>query len=186
MFLGRDYIRLPDFWSWRIDPATEGRGWRPHRDKRGDVLFQDGSPKSISVWVALTEATTLNGCMYILPADRDPTYRNSSVDLFETPWASFIDGFRALPVSAGTAIMWNQHVMHYGSRSSKRGSRPRYSLAVEFQTNRVAPFNYPASSALYVPGFEERLSLIGKQVLQYQHMYPLTEAVKSIVLELLS
>lgn len=184
--LGRDYLRLPDFWSWRIDPVTEGRGWKPHRDKSGDVLFEDGSPKSISVWVALTEATTLNGCMYILPADRDPSYRNSSVDLFATPWASFIDGFRALPVPAGTAIIWNQHVWHYGSRSSKRGSSPRYSLAVEFQKSRIAPFNHPISSSLYIPGFDERLALIGKQVFQYQHMYPLTEEVKSIVLDLLS
>ena len=63
-------------------------------------------PKSVSVWVALSDATTLNGCIYILPADRDPSYRNDSLNLREEKWANFIQNFRALPVNAGTAIIW--------------------------------------------------------------------------------
>jgi hypothetical protein len=73
--LGVNYQRLPDFWAWRVDPGKEERGWAVHRDKNFETLFVDGAPKTVSVWIPLTDATTSNGCMYVLPADRDPTYR---------------------------------------------------------------------------------------------------------------
>jgi len=73
--LGSEYRRLPDFWAWRVDPANDERGWHVHRDKSYETLFVNGAPKTLSVWIPLTDATTSNGCMYVLPADRDPTYR---------------------------------------------------------------------------------------------------------------
>lgn len=73
--LGSEYRRLPDFWAWRVDPANDERGWNVHRDKSYETLFVNGAPKTLSVWIPLTDATTSNGCMYVLPADRDPTYR---------------------------------------------------------------------------------------------------------------
>ena len=30
-FLGPTYRALPDFWTWRLDPARADAGWRPHR-----------------------------------------------------------------------------------------------------------------------------------------------------------
>jgi len=73
--LGTEYQRLPDFWTWRVDPANDERGWSVHRDKNYETLYPNGLPKTVSIWIPLTDATTSNGCMYVIPADRDPTYR---------------------------------------------------------------------------------------------------------------
>ena len=80
--LGSEYRRLPDFWAWRVDPSNDERGWNVHRDKSYETLFVNGAPKTLSVWIPLTDATTSNGCMYVLPADRDPTYRYQLVLTF--------------------------------------------------------------------------------------------------------
>ena len=97
--LGQEYQRLPDFWAWRVDPKQQERGWRVHRDKNFDTLFSNGMPKSISVWIPLSDATTSNGCMYVLPADRDPTYRR--IEALTEHWEDIAPDIRALPVSAG-------------------------------------------------------------------------------------
>ncbi len=181
--LGAGYYRLPDFWTWKVDPKKEERGWTPHRDKNYSTIFESGLPKSISVWIPLTEVTTLNGCMYILPADRDPTYGQIAATLFDEKWASFIDGFRALPAQAGSILVWNQAVWHYGSRSSRRAAAPRYSIAVEFQSRAAEPLNLPLYEAHVIPFLPGRIKLIGKQVLQYQHMYALDNSIASLALE---
>lgn len=174
-FLGTDYLRLPDFWSWRIDPLKEEKGWGPHRDKIFGTIGEDGLPKSLTVWIPLTDATPLNGCIYLLPANRDPTYNtfSNSSRLESLPWTSFIADFRALPVKAGSVLMWNQQVMHYGSHASKRAASPRFSIAFEFQSSDIKPLNEPLQHPLSLPTVEDRLQLIAKQILQYQHMYRL-------------
>lgn len=71
--LGPEFARLPDFWAWKIDPNKSESGWAPHRDRGYKALFEDRSPKSVTVWIPLTESTPLNGCMYVVPGNRDPT-----------------------------------------------------------------------------------------------------------------
>ena len=167
-FLG-DYAMQPDFWVWNVDPAKGESGWLPHRDKGSVTLFPDGSPKSLTTWIALSPATPLNSCMYIVPANFDPDYATPrEFDLQFSPPAA-----RALPAEPGDFFMWNQAVLHWGSRSSARAAESRVSMAFEFQRADVAPFNMP----LIEPGrhlsFSHRLWLISKQLLQYQHMYRL-------------
>lgn len=66
---------MPDIWVFNINPRTaEPKGWAPHRDRPyADPLRPDGSAASINFWLPLTEATPLNGCMYMLPKQFDPT-----------------------------------------------------------------------------------------------------------------
>jgi hypothetical protein len=176
--VGGKYYRLPDFWSWRVDPKSEDRGWGLHRDKGFPVVGADGLPDSLTVWIPLTDATTLNGCMYMLPADRDPTYgiyNNPNLTAVSNlPMSALVGEFRALPALAGSVLMWNQQVWHYGSHASKRATAPRYSLAVEFQSDGIPPLNTPLFDPLSLPSFKDRLTLIAKQILQYQHMYALS------------
>ena len=47
-------------------------------------------------------------------------------------------------------------------------------MAFEFQRKDKPPFNTPLLDPRVIPPFRQRLGLIGKQVLQYDHMYPLT------------
>lgn len=167
--LGPGFSRLPDFWTWIVRPQREDRGWQPHRDKSyPTALFDDGSPKSATVWIALTDSTALNGCMYIVPADRDPTYNTAE----ESQWRFAYSDIRALPAPAGTIFCWNQAVLHWGSRACERGAAPRISVAFEFQSAKAAPFNQPLTDPREIPSLDFRIRLIAKQILQYRYMHP--------------
>jgi hypothetical protein len=178
--LGDDYVQLPDFWAWFIDPTTEQSGWRPHRDKPSlECLMPDGAPKSVTAWIALTDVSPLNGCMYVVPAHMDPGYATAT-----TPSAEdLLHRVRALPAAAGSVFIWNQLIMHWGGSSSRRADGPRISIAFEFQRADAPAFNEPLlrSPRILLP-MQTRLALIGQQILQYTHMYgyhsDLVEAAK--------
>ena len=176
--LGEDYRQLPDFWVWYVNPDEQQAGWRPHRDRvQCNPLLEDGMPKSLTVWSALTNATPLNGCIYLLPANLDADYYNFAQRDSEVN----VQGIRALPVSAGSILMWNQRVIHWGGTASPRAREPRISLAIEFQRADERPYNEPL---LYFPDelipFNLRLMLIAKQFLQYTHMYPISDELKRL------
>lgn len=175
--LGPNYAMLPDFWAWHVDPTKAESGWRPHRDKGFRALAADGSPTSVTAWIPLTQATTLNGCMYIVPADRDPTYGTPQ----DKDWTFQYPDVRALPANPGDFFIWNQAVLHWGSHASPRaGNAVRMSCAFEFQRTDIPAWNQPLLQPRGILSYEDRLRLIGKQVKQYQHMYPLPEHLVSL------
>lgn len=176
--LGLDYQQLPDFWAWRLDPQREDAGWRPHRDKGFQALLPDGSPKSLTLWINLTDVTPLNGCMYVVPAHLDPP--SAYVDKPDPRIPANMQDIRALPAPAGTVFGWNQAILHWGGRSSRRAIEPRISFACEFQRGDVPPWNQPLLDPHNPPSFELRLALIGKQILQYRHMYGLSESMAQV------
>ena len=53
-------------------------------------------------------------------------------------------------------------------------------VALEFQRADAAPFNQPLLPPLSVLDFPSRLMLIGKQILQYRHMYPLGPRMEAL------
>jgi hypothetical protein len=160
--LGEGYYMLPNFWAWHIDPRVGQSGWKPHRDRDRSALFPDRRPKSLTVWLPLTDATTLNGCIYVLPAHLDGTYATSRDS--------------ALPGQQGSVFVWTQALLHWGSRSSSLASNPRISMSVEFQRGDVPTMCQP----LIPP-----LSLLS-QVLQYQHMHALSQELRSLASEVVS
>lgn len=172
--LGPGFQVLPDFWAWRVDPQAGQAGWRPHRDKGYLSLRPDGTPMSLTVWVPLTEAKPANGCMYLLPADRDPVYGTEN----ENNWKVDFPAIRALPGKPGDWFCWNQAVLHWGSQTSKFCHEPRISIALEYQRGDIPPMNEPLLGTSPRMSFDERLRLIAKQILQYQHMYPLPQPMR--------
>lgn len=162
---------VPDCWVWHVEAKEEQTGWKPHRDRKGHTLDSDGTPQIISFWLALTDATPSNGCMYILPLHRDPQMRSVS----EGIGLESIQDIRALPVSAGTALCWNHQVLHWGGRSSSFAHGPRISIAFECQRSSVPAFNTPLRTLDSLPSFTTRLGWIGRQILQYQHMISCSE-----------
>lgn len=174
--LGDDFRQLPDFWAWRVDGARSEAGWRPHRDKGYRALFPDRSPISLTVWIPLTDADPLNGCMYLVPADRDPTYGTPNDNRHEFA----MPDVRALPAVAGSVLCWNQAVLHWGAHASPRAASPRISVAFEFQTPRASAFNTPLLDPHRPPDFVSRMWLIAKQILQYKHMYPLAGDIEQL------
>lgn len=164
--LGDRPVMLPEFWAWHVDPQKQEAGWRPHRDKGRESLRKDGSPKVVTLWLPLTDATPLNGCMYLVPADRDPTYGTAE----ESQHRFSLTDIRALPAPAGAVLGWDQAVLHWGSHAADRRLAPRISIACEFQRRDVDPYNAPLLDARDPPDFVTRQVLIGRQMLRYQHM----------------
>ncbi|HET6251925.1 MAG TPA: phytanoyl-CoA dioxygenase family protein [Tepidisphaeraceae bacterium] len=174
--LGEGYAMLPDFWAWYVNPRKENRGWTPHRDKNHRALYPDGRPKSLTVWLPLTDATPLNGCIYMIPAYLDPTYNTPQ----DKEWKFAAQDVRALPANAGGLLMWNSGVVHWGGHSSPLSPGPRISIAFEFQRGDEPPMNTPLIPPLSMLTVEQRLRMICKQVLQYTHMYPLSAELKAL------
>lgn len=161
-----EFSMLPDFWAWRVKPGQSG--WKPHRDKVSGSLFPNGKPKSLTLWVPLSIAYPLNGCMYVLPADRDKIYYHDGKNGFE----STLPDMRALPAQAGDVLAWTQRIFHWGSHSAdSHDLPPRQSVAFEYQRCDIPPFNSPLLDPDKAPNFKARMGLIAKQVLQYTHMY---------------
>ena len=167
--LGPGFRVLPDFWAWCLDPAQREKGWHPHRDMGFASLLPNGQPISLSLWVPLTDATPDNGCMYVLPASRDRHYlaRENVNDVAD------VQEVRALPARAGSVLGWTQALLHWGSRASERARGPRVIFSIEYQRGDRPPFNTPLLDPAGPPSFERRLGLVGKQILQYRHMYTL-------------
>jgi hypothetical protein len=167
--LGGSYCLLPDFWILNVDPKKGEAGWRPHRDKGRRALLDDGSPKSVTTWIPLSAATPLNGCLYVVPAQQDPTYGTAD----ETEMKFEYQSIRALPANPGDFVIWNQALFHWGGRSSPQAAESRVSMAFQFQRADVPAFNSPLIDPLRVPPFEARVKLIAQQLYRYRHMYEL-------------
>ena len=166
--LGDDYVTLPNMWAWHIDPTADEHGWKAHRDRGRKTIFMDGRPKILSTWLPLTDATPTNGCMYVVPADRDPTY--NTVDEMNLRFE--LQDIRALPAAAGSILAWNQAVLHWGAHSAPRNETPRISIGAEFQRRDVEAFSTPFLDPRAMLTFEARLQIIAEQFKRYRHHHP--------------
>ncbi|GAA4329988.1 hypothetical protein GCM10023165_03190 [Variovorax defluvii] len=194
-FLGDDYRTMPAFWAWHVDPQKGESGWKPHRDNRRAALAPDGSPCTLTCWIPLSDANPLNSCMYIVPAHMDPGY-DIPAGMPEPPAPAF--AARALPATPGDYLIWNQRVLHWGGPTSEFAEHPRISMALEFQRGDIPPIMQsfqlggdrpPLPSLLEQgsrPNFGMRLMLIARQILQYQHMYGLSEELAHLSTALLT
>lgn len=176
-----DIYLLPDFWAWFVKP--EEAGWKPHRDKGPHTLDASGRPRSCTVWIPITNVTASASHIALLPRDRDPGYTDSSVigmD-FDAMVPSVVP---LLCPQKGTVLVWDQNVLHWGTRGSHL---ERMSIAFEFQ-RAIAPYYatplYSFSrtdnisrieSGGIIQGlpssFEQRLTLVARQIWQYRHMH---------------
>ena len=130
----------------------------------------------VTVWIPFTEATPLNGCMYVLPLPSDPNFPDRP-DVFGA--GSFQD-IRALPAQAGSVLAWNQYLMPWGGAASKWADGPRISTGIYVQAGDVPLFtDKPVDFDQPLP-FAKRLALIASNMLLYQtvHQFP-PELVKT-------
>lgn len=120
--LREEYVLLRDAWAWSV-PRGRGRGWPPHRG-RADMVLDRRAPELLNVWVALVDVTAERSCMHVVPLDEDPHYPDALART-DAPLASV----RALPVPAGTALVWNANILHWGGACSARAVGPRISCS---------------------------------------------------------
>ena len=164
--LGREYRQLPHLWCHYITPVSGYSGWSAH---------VDGSTESgrLSLWFPLSDATLENGCMYVIPKGRLPTglitkwgHHNVTPEELRI----FLQGSRAIPTPAGSVIGWEFGLIHWGSTVGI-ASEPRISFSLEFIGEgipRQRHEDYTIDHKTQLPGFEERLRIIGNCLMDYQ------------------
>jgi Phytanoyl-CoA dioxygenase (PhyH) len=169
--LGESYAQLPYIWGHYV-PANS-RGWRPHVDGPTTV-------DKLTVWLALTDATLENGCMYVVPRNSeteemsDQFLSRASFDSKDT--RTFLQHAKALPAAAGTYLGWGPFVVHWGSTSGPLATA-RISISVEFARRPAdslagkGPLMNASPDAL-LPPFSARLHFIAKALKNYEGFEP--------------
>jgi len=161
--LDSDVAILPAFWAYRLAPNEAG--WHPHRDNVGLARDASGRLACITMWVALTDATAKNGCIYCVPAYWDLAYQSRAVNTVIVAE----DTIRALPVPAGTVLGWSQSLLHWGGRCGPHES-PRLSTSFEMiraDLVSTVPLAHPVG---WRPPASERKALMDQMRARYSHM----------------
>jgi hypothetical protein len=117
----------------------------PHRDTLGPdaPILTRQLPTLVSLWVPLTDVSTVESCIYVVPADLDPDYFTTKRDVDRTTLD--LQTIRALPVQAGSLLAWSTHLIHWGSAASRRARHPRMSVAMYFQRGDIPPYDAAAT-----------------------------------------
>lgn len=184
--LGEEAVLFPtEVYTWFIPCRDDAGGWEMHRDHGPSSLDKDDQSTSLSVWIPLTDATALNGCMSCLPRHLDPHYTNRRQ---RTPKVPNPEHIRPLPGKRGSFFCWDSCLLHWGGSSSARATEPRISLVMEYQKKSVAakkPIMPLVRSTDWVPSFEDRIKLLATQLHFYFERHGIDEDWKLLALELM-
>jgi hypothetical protein len=168
-FLGPGVRQLPHIWTHIVDAVPRASGWPPHVDR--------GGPGRLTVWVAVTNATVENGCMYVVRKGAAP---RAFVDCFGGAGSLTSDDLhgvlaatRALPAAPGDALGWVDDVVHWGS-SVQGNPAPRRSISLEFISGaeQPRPDEMPVLPLDRLPSWEERLRAIALGLIEYSKFEP--------------
>jgi ectoine hydroxylase-related dioxygenase (phytanoyl-CoA dioxygenase family) len=162
--LGGEVVSMPAYWAWRVGPGS--RGWPPHRDRHQLFRAEDGTLACVTLWVALTDATAANGCMYCVPSYWDYEYEREHPGIV----VANEQYLRALPAPAGAVLGWTHTLLHWGGACTTNAP-PRVSASYEMVRAEVAAAagieGVRAPGA--IPTREERAAIVEAQVAQYRH-----------------
>ena len=172
-----------DMLAWDIDPLRNEAGFSPHRDRQPEDIpssFHDnGMPKYSTAWVALTDATPDNSCLYVIPKEYDPGYTTGDLDEIDPLARCLTDktcyqNIRALPIPSGHGIFFTHRILHWGSRGRKGKSKqePRMALSVACSTKDYEPSYFAdETKQLPFPEYNVRLGLICGQCICYHERF---------------
>ncbi len=134
------------FWAFRVPAGDQAINslWAPaspHRDSLGpDPRIVAGQrPGIMTLWVALTDVTPADSCIYVVPANADRAFRSTERDV--NPEHFDLQDIRAVPAKAGSVLAWSTHLAHWGSRGSADSATTRMSATMYFQRADVPPFD---------------------------------------------
>jgi len=166
--LGPNYQLIPNFWVYHIGMSDDERGFEPHRDAEyTDTIGADGLPRVITTWIAITDATPLNGCIHVVPKGRDPRYCEAISNLATPVSVTSLEDVRAIPARAGTLSGWDQYISHWGGHSSQWAQQPRLSYALYFQRGDMEPLDGTAFTPPAKLDFGARLEIICGGLMRY-------------------
>jgi hypothetical protein len=184
--LGADFRLMAGLWAWYVRPLESDAGWRPHRDGFSASAPKEKPPDALTVWLALTDASCLNGCMYVVPAHWDESAPpNGSSEREVVLSDRELQNVRALPAPAGSMVAWNHSIIHWGGRASSRAANPRCSIALMFRRLEEGPANSAWIRLHEMPSFQKRLGLVGHYVRVYPNRFAI-EGLKNPSIQLLA
>jgi hypothetical protein len=186
-----------DVLAWYIPPGEAG--FSPHRDRQPDDASStfhndpeqrefENEPKFVTQWIALSDATPQNSCLYVIPKDCDPGYLkgdDGDQDPLHVamPNKTSFQHIRAIPRQSGQSLLFTHRLIHWGSQSEGDHSDPR--IAISFVCSDPAyesPFvNHDFSTdTSSLPPFHIRLLLVCAQLICYhQRFEPSKATIKS-------
>jgi hypothetical protein len=167
--LGPSFGLAPDAWTFLVAPGEAG--WPPHRGVY--ELLDRKAPAWLNVWVALSDVELDRSSMHVVPLPDDPAYARAALDDITVPEGKA----RALPVAAGTALVWNANVLHWGGPCAPTAKGPRgsftFTLVKEGAGERV-------DLALLDRDPWKRIDLVAAQIMTYGARDPsITPAMKA-------
>lgn len=174
--LGHGVRQLPHIWAHYVRPQRGAAGWAPHADG-----FD--RPGRITGWLALTDATIDNGCMFVIPRCSVPPQVGTSVEeCANIRWKDaslLLQNCRPLPAAAGSLLGWGLDVIHWGS-ACQNTKQTRISISFGFvsEAARLEPDELPLLEQApdCLPTFEQKLSMICQAILTYNRFD--TEALR--------
>ncbi len=168
--LGAEFnLIMSRVWCYYIPAVRGAGGWTPHAD---DYREHQGR---ITLWIALTEATLDNGCMYVVPQDliygaKVPVKERLREPLISSEYClELLHSCRALPAAAGSVLGWDPRTIHWGSKCQEP-KWPRISLGCEFVSRGVTPKPHtidelaPGQSGAALPSFIQRMRHIALSI----------------------
>ena len=174
--LGTGYDVFPCLWTWQVPRGEQQTGWPPHRDRmKQQSIGPDSTPWSLSVWLPLTPATPLNGCIYVVPAKFSP---KSSAEIK-------LQDVRALPAEPGDALVWRQDVWHWGARSSHKATTERLSMGLELHRAGTPVHERPLLDPTRTPDLRARCGLVGANIRRYRGRSGVSENLLALAQELI-
>jgi len=197
---------------WHVAPSDGDAGFSPHRDRQPqDVPVRllrlvlvarvlrlccvpqgsfraDGTAKYATAWVALTDASPDNSCLYLIPKDADPGYAvgddcaavatlgggDALKACLPTPEA--MQRIRAVPASAGSAVLFTHRAFHWGSAGRRGCSAPRVAASfgaacpgfeAPYLAGQQAGARGVAGADVPFPSLKARLALAAAQCIAY-------------------
>ena len=172
----------------------------PHRDRptAGPSSFSPLlMPQYCSIWLALSDATTSNSCLYVVPLARDKGYYLSGDA--HGPSADEpvrIESCIAQPLKAGGLLCFSHRLLHWGSalqqwaleedglRSEEGEEEPTAAAALpriafttafaqdSFEQSYFSEERFPMDGSTPL---SLRLGLVAGQSIQYEHLAPLAK-----------
>ena len=165
---------------------------KPHRDRQPEdassSFHDDEQPKFVTQWIALSDATTENSCLHVIPKHCDPGYMDGDNDTEDPlrralPDKQSFQNIRALPRSSGQSVLFTHRIIHWGSRSDADTTHPpRIAISFvssdpDFEPPLINPESFSESTN---PPFRIRLLLVCAQLLIYYQRFELSkEAIKT-------
>ena len=165
----------------------------PHRDiTYNNCHASDGSPDILSLWIPLTDVSTENGCMYVVPRECDPQFSIDNTAKDQDPFSHRFN-YAAItplaPLKPGAVLIWHPNLIHWGGSCSLSSLLPpRKSIAMAFRVRNEKRNSTEKEILRYGrspfkreelinggPSYKDRLRMISKSLILYNVWYPTYE-----------